>query len=100
MPVPMPKFQKQITGREEKSPKSKLIAEDFSGSLVMPGFQPIQRLATKVEKKNKIVEDSFDQSKHLLGVTSLKSITRPNFSGIGSVISPSSYHEQQDNDSN
>ena len=66
----------------------------------MPGFQPIQRLATKVEKKNKIVEDSFDQSKHLLGVTSLKSITRPNFSGIGSVISPSSYHEQQDNDSN
>lgn len=63
----------------------------------MPG-PAIKRGQTKVENNEDTKNDTLDQNA-LLGVTSLKSITRPsNVSGMGSVISPSSYHEPLDGD--
>ena len=64
----------------------------------MPGLAQIKRGQTKVENNEDEKNDTLDQNA-LLGVTSLKSITRPsNVSGMGSVISPSSYHERLDGD--
>ena len=48
------------------------------------------------DQKDRDKTDSIDQSQMFQGITSLKSITRPsNVSGMGSVISPSSYHNPE-----
>ena len=59
----------------------------------MPRFA-FKRGITKVENIEDENNDTLEQNHAFLGVTSLKSITRPsNVSGMGSVVSPSSYHE-------
>ena len=59
----------------------------------MPGFA-IKRGQTKVENNEDENNDTLERNHAFLGVTSLKSITRPsNVSGMGSVVAPSSHHE-------